>query len=110
MGSVSIALGGIGGYGASYVSLLLEKGAEHDAHIVAAIDPLAEKTHFWSELKKRNIPAFKSMEEFLANGHADLAVLSLPLHLHAKATIQCLNAGMHVLVEKPLCATTAEAQ
>ena len=109
MGTVTIALGGIGGYGAAYVSLLLEHAEKHDCRIVAAIDPMAEQTHYWPELQKREIPAFKSMDDFLAKGRADLAVLSLPLHLHAKDTIQCLNAGMHVLVEKPLCATIAEA-
>ena len=106
---VSVALVGIGGYGAAYASLMLEKGHEHDARIVAAIDPAAEKTAHWEELKKRDIPSYHSLEQFLPGGKADLAVLSLPLHLHAKVTLQCLNAGMHVLCEKPLCATLEEA-
>jgi predicted dehydrogenase len=106
---ISVALVGIGGYGAGYTALMLEKGHEHDARIVAAIDPAAEKAAHWSEVKKRGIPVFNSLEQFLPSGKADLAVLSTPLHLHAKGAVQCLNAGLHVLCEKPLCATLEEA-
>lgn len=39
---------------------------------------------------------------------ADAAVVALPHHLHAPVTRELLEAGLHVLVEKPLALTAAE--
>ena len=37
------------------------------------------------------------------------AVIALPHHLHFPVALDCLRAGVHVLCEKPLAASTAEA-
>ena len=39
---------------------------------------------------------------------ADAAILALPHHLHARVARELLEAGLHVLVEKPLALTAAE--
>ena len=39
----------------------------------------------------------------------DLVVVILPHNLHAKAAIQCMEAGKHVIVEKPFCISVNEA-
>lgn len=41
-------------------------------------------------------------------GLADAAVVALPHHLHAPVTRELLEAGLHVLVEKPLALSAAE--
>lgn len=43
-------------------------------------------------------------------GRIDLCLIPTGIHLHASMTIEALTAGANVLVEKPLTATTSEAQ
>jgi predicted dehydrogenase len=40
--------------------------------------------------------------------HADAALVALPSHLHAQASIDLLKAGVHVMVEKPMALTMAD--
>ncbi len=47
--------------------------------------------------------------DLLADAAVDLVVVSTPPSTHAELTLRALAAGKHVVVEKPLCLTTAEA-
>jgi len=59
--------------------------------------------------KKWKIPsAFGSYEEMLDSGLIDAVYISLPNHLHAKWTIKALEAGLHVLCEKPFATSLQE--
>lgn len=52
--------------------------------------------------KEWDIPqAFSSYQEMLVSGQIDAVYIGLPNHLHAEWSIKAMQAGLHVLCEKP---------
>jgi predicted dehydrogenase len=56
-----------------------------------------------------HISTYNDVAQMLAAPDVDLAVIVLPHNLHAPVSIQCSQAGKHVIVEKPMCVTVEEA-
>ncbi len=56
------------------------------------------------------IATYTDVKALLKDSNVDLCVLILPHNLHAPVAMQCLKAGKHVVLEKPMCITTAEAK
>lgn len=50
--------------------------------------------------------AFGTLSQLLSA--ADAVTVAVPTRFHVETTLACLDAGVHVLVEKPLAATVAE--
>ncbi len=53
---------------------------------------------------------YETVEAMLKDGNVDALVVSTPNYLHAPQTIAALNAGVHVMVEKPMAMKTQEAE
>jgi predicted dehydrogenase len=80
-----------------------------EAEVVAVADVDRERAKALAE--KYGIPqVYGSYEELLARAGVDAVSVALPVFLHAPATIAALEAGKHVLCEKPMARSGAEAQ
>ena len=72
---------------------------------VAEVDPsrlAVAKTDF------PGIETYSSVTAMLKGSPVDMVVIITPHNTHADLAIKCLNAGRHVVCEKPLAITTAE--
>jgi predicted dehydrogenase len=57
-----------------------------------------------------NIQRFKSLEDLLDTHPTGAVYVSTPNYLHARQTLQCLEAGLHVLCEKPMATNSSDCQ
>ncbi|NLW56308.1 MAG: Gfo/Idh/MocA family oxidoreductase [Firmicutes bacterium] len=109
MAKVSILQVGIGGYGDRYSGELLRHNHEGNYVLAGAVDPAPERSRHLAELERLAVPIFHSMEEFYAQGTADLAIIASPLQFHSVQTIFALEHGSNVLCEKPVSVTVEQA-
>jgi len=76
-------------------------------HLLAVASRSLDKAQAYA--KEWGIPkAFGSYEAMLKSDDIDVIYNSLPNHLHAEWTIKALQAGKHVLCEKPLALSIGE--
>lgn len=96
---------GAGFVGPAHVEALRRNGVEVLG--LGAAGPAEAK----SRAAALRIPrAFASLEEALADRDIDVVHLAVPNHLHAPYALACLRAGKHVVCEKPLAMSSAEAR
>jgi predicted dehydrogenase len=55
------------------------------------------------------VQTFNDLDDMLARSDVDLVTVVTPHNTHAELAIRCLQAGKHVIVDKPMCLTVAEA-
>ena len=69
-----------------------------------------ERTKNLAQEKYPGVKTFRTLEELLADKNIELVVVNTPSVTHYDYTKQVLNAGKHVIVEKPFTATVDQAE
>ena len=85
-----------------------EYAANENVELVAFVDPIIERAEAFVE--QHGGKAFKDYETMLAEVKPDAVSVCTANALHAPMSIAAANIGAHVLVEKPMAATDAEAE
>ncbi|MCR8659501.1 Gfo/Idh/MocA family protein [Paenibacillus endoradicis] len=84
-----------------------EYAGNADVELVAFVDPIIERAELYAN--EHGAQAFTDYKEMLAAVKPDAVSVCTPNFLHAEMTIEAAKAGAHVLVEKPMAVTDAEA-
>jgi predicted dehydrogenase len=95
------------GFGGMARGMLRGAAKLRGAEFVAVVEPREEAR---SEAEKQGLRAFADLGEMLGADVADAVYVATPNKFHAPATIACLEAGMHVLCEKPIAMNAGEGQ
>jgi predicted dehydrogenase len=109
--ALQIVVFGAGAFGQNHIRIyrLLEQDG-YPVHLAAIVDPTLPPSAP-SELGPATFPGVEACLAAHASGqlHLDAASICTPTSSHAAVADAALNAGLHILVEKPLSRTLAEA-
>lgn len=102
---------GVIGYGGAFNMgrQHLQQMGQQEGFVVSAACDLDPARTQEAEKDFPGIRTFNNVDEFLASDVVDLITVITPHNTHAALALQCLNAGKHVITEKPMCITTDEA-
>jgi UDP-N-acetyl-2-amino-2-deoxyglucuronate dehydrogenase len=102
--AVRVALIGCGRISGSHVAAI---DKIDDLQLVAVCDAEAERARVIAEA--RGIPAFRTIEELLARVDCNVVSICTPSGLHPPHGIAAARAGRHVVTEKPMAISLADA-
>lgn len=104
-----IRVGIIGAGGIARAAHLPGYQALDDVQVIAVCDVMPERAEAFAQ--EHGIPkAYDSFEAMLAEEDLDAVSVCTPNYAHKAATVAALEAGMHVLCEKPMAMNLAEAR
>lgn len=80
-----------------------------NAEVVAIASRFREKANDYASRHKIN-QAYDSYEALICDPNVEAVYIALPNHLHTIWTLRAIEAGKHVLCEKPIALTYADAR
>ena len=104
MGKTRIAVVGAGLIGQAHMRVAQ---ASPTVSLSAVVDPAPAAAALAA---RAGVPLYTSLEELLARDKPDGVVLATPNQLHVAHALTCLQAGLPMLLEKPIAPTVAEAE
>lgn len=101
---VSIAIIGAGVIGPRHAEAIRKCSS---AKLAAFVDPNPATQAIADTF---NVPFYTSIADLLSHNKPDAAIVCTPNQTHVSISHELLSAGIHVLVEKPLCTDIAEGK
>lgn len=104
MDKVKLGIIGIGNMGSAHVRTI-ESGKVPGMEVSAVCDSNPERKTLFPE-----IPFFDKAEDLIASDSVDAVLVATPHYDHTTLGVQTLNAGKHLLVEKPISVHKADCE
>ncbi|WP_116046027.1 Gfo/Idh/MocA family protein [Amycolatopsis palatopharyngis] len=104
MSRVRLAVAGAGLIGRRHAALV---SASAECELVGIADPESGAREF---AEAAGVPAYVELADLLDTVHPDGVIVASPNRFHVRHGLQCVKAGVPVLVEKPIADTVAEAE
>lgn len=105
MSKINVAVIGLGNMGKHHVRNYHNISK---ANLLAVCDLNPDLVNEFSE--KYNCKGYTNLDEVLLNESIDAITLTVPTSLHYKIAKKFIEAGIHILIEKPICDNVNEAQ
>ncbi len=106
MEKVPVALIGYGAWGSHHARVI----ADGPNTCLAAIAERSEKNRAEARAKHPQVAVVEDYRELLKRPEIELVDIVLPSHLHHEVGLAVLQAGKHLLMEKPMALTIAECR
>jgi UDP-N-acetylglucosamine 3-dehydrogenase len=101
---INVAVIGVGNMGRNHARVYMEID---DANLVSVSDTSKKVLNEFSS--KFDCPAYRDYREMLRKEKVDAVSIVAPTGLHKKIALDCLDAGKHLLIEKPIADTFENA-
>lgn len=104
MTKIRIAVAGAGLIGQAHIKVL---GSSPSCMLLAVVDPSPAAVEV---AVKAGVPLYKTIDELLSANRPDGLILATPNQLHVSQALQCMEAKLPILLEKPIATTVAEGE
>ena len=104
MTKIRIAVAGAGQIGQAHIKVLAHSPS---CMLSAIVDP---STAAIDIAAKEGVPLYRTIDELLLTNRSDGLILATPNQLHVSQALQCMEAKLPILLEKPIATTVAEGE
>jgi predicted dehydrogenase len=104
MTKIRIAVAGAGLIGQAHIKVL---GESPSCMLSAIVDPSPAAIEVAT---KEGVPLYKTIDELLSKNRPDGLILATPNQLHLTQALQCMEAKLPILLEKPIATTVADGE
>ncbi|MEN9983668.1 MAG: hypothetical protein RI918_1637 [Pseudomonadota bacterium] len=104
MTKIRIAVAGAGLIGQAHIKVL---GASPSCMLSAIVDPSPAAVEVAAKV---GVSLYKTIDEMLQSNRPDGLILATPNQLHVSQALQCMEAKLPILLEKPIATTVVEGE
>jgi len=105
---MNVGVIGCGSMANQHMEALLQMKESDNVEIAAVCDVYTNRLDRAKELTKAQ--AFKNYQKILGNKDIDYVLIATPEHWHYQMTLDAIDAGKHIYVEKPMTHTIEQAK